>query len=608
MKKKILLSFISLLIIFPLMSLKGFAQDNKYIINGTYGTLTTEYYSDGYNRYSNTVISLNNNYSGRLVLNWTGSTTNNAKNINNWSFIVQGGVLYTISNGKIQIDLNGTNEVILNMVCLGATSSASYSAWAFEFESFTISNPSIVSDYSSAINSIDGKLSTSNTTLNTISNKLTTANAIYADMAGDLSDIKNYGNLIYTVVNGFTSYIDGIEGYIDGVETGITNINTNLNSIKGYVDGVETKLDELKTLQQTTNTYLDTIAGWEDPNEMLQDIIGEFQTANSTINTINTRLNSCLTTLNTISSTLTSMNNTLSNIDNLIDTISWVTFSNNAFIGYSTDGINVQTLNSNVSVPANTSIYLHYTVPEQNTELLYQFILPFSFGGLDMKYNDVSFYTYILYNNNLYETKNNLKYYCFATSRTYFYYNGYTRGASNFVIKITPTSSGYLYTTFLNSLSIKYLMSSDIEYWNLLNIMNQDSLLRQILDKIPASSESAYDSRIYPLLSDGNNNSQTELSALQVRINALQTKETEINNQLGTFETAYLTDIEDFKDAMTSDLTLFDTSLSTTANWLKSEMESIYADLGEMRFILSTPINLALLGSIIGIRKRSDEE
>lgn len=391
-----------------------------------------------------------------------------------------------------------------------------------------------------------------------------------------------------------------IEYYSQNTSTYLSNVSNlcsispaNNNSEIGVLKLLDSKLGnidlkladvlgELVDYHTEVEAFISEFLSWDDPNGVLGNIKSQ---------------------LSSIQNTLTSMNNTLINIDSLIDTISWNNLGIN-FLGYTSDlstyDLTSGTKNSggyfgfssyNFNNLSNSLIKIRLQIQGAYNNQFKVFYKPYGSTNL----TDIS-------SNVIYELlgRNTVEFYIQNTNMLQPY------GSGNILVQVLQNTAIYDISNDKNN--INYLLNNDIEYWNLISFMNQNMLLRQILEKIPGSSETAYDSRIYPLLNDGNTDSRIEIAAFEVKMNALLLKENAINTQIDSFEANYLTDIDDFKDAMTSDLTLFDTSLGSTAMWLKSEMENIYADLGEMRFILSTPINLALLGSIIGIRKRSDEE
>ena len=299
--------------------------------------------------------------------------------------------------------------------------------------------------------------------------------AVMVNIQNRLSDLK--------------TYTDGIEGLLTTNNQLLTTIANNggsggsstVNNIDINVDHIA---DELSLLKTSNDSILDELLGFftDGLGQMLtiESVIDAIETTTTALTGIQTQLTSIGTTLNSISTTLNNINTAIQNIDNKIDTITWID-GDNISNGTSLTKDNFGT----VQISNADEIYYKLTFPDNdlNKNRLYKIRLALQNSNAAFRSQlKIKFINRGNVNNN--EAYNMLDYSNYFINPVNSYYiDLYLWGAFNSYYIICFTGNTVI-TSYNSNANCYYIEDTDIEYWTMLNYINQYNSQRKILEAL----------------------------------------------------------------------------------------------------------------------------
>lgn len=412
--------------------------------------------------------------------------------------------------------------------------------------------------------------------------KINTNNFTVSLTGSDNVQILVEGNPLVTTAT-FLTYTMSFSGsYIDNETVSLDNIDANVVTISGQVTDavtilgqINTKLASLSVQDYTTilNTINSSIGSVETAIGNIPDYTSVLNSINSYLNTVNTNIADIETICSGIQSTVNSILSTLNNIDNLIDTITWRDqTSGTGFKGYSLDGYTIQQISNNISVPYDSSVYLHFTTNGYSAQSLYRFIIPFSYGNLSFRYQKPKIEAYLLNGSSLVPVLNYELYSFTMAYRTYIYYEGASFSSTDLVFKVTTPNSGYLYNG-ISDVGYKYIYSTDIEYWKI---------------KSSLQAQAYY---------QGTNESQNAINQQQSTNQNFESQ----SNQYHNLESTFQSNFDSAMDAINpSDFTSAIALFYPAFRWFTDQLGNLYDASGNFKILFTLPLILGIALFFIG--------
>ena len=532
--KHIFTSLLSIIMCFSVFKTITFAETTPTYFNTTHFQMTQSHEnfnivnSSGSNTTSGATFTVNhlvfntknnNPYTGILTLNYSYSSTNANQNLANWEILCNGCIIssYTNTSGVLKIKTFGNTTFSVDLV-YRVNSIGSGLANPFTFSSMTESSVSAVTDpIETDVNSIDTKLTTTNSTLTIIQGKIDTANANLSSIITNTNDIETFLNQhdngqyydtdIETLLSGCKTELNGIYNYTTLNEALLNNIAGSIGSLSSVTNGetIVSCINSIKNSQtqlvtNTNNIYsaLSTIS--TNQNTIISSLssmgadLSSIATTIASVNTTSANIYSAIISMKTtlegyeqyidnIEGLITDQNNLINNLDNKLDTITW----NNKTWTPSYYDTSYNSISGYVS--ANTNFLIDITnlvgADISGNSKLYKIVLPVGFSSTNF---------------NFYGKINSLKL-VYSNAGTYdvdfYYYN--TRTTGNNIVIYLNYSPKYIFanSSFKVYLNIQldkevnirveqadayYMYDTDIEYWNLLTYFNQYQTNKKILE------------------------------------------------------------------------------------------------------------------------------
>ena len=512
-------------------------------------------------------FSFDNYYTGTVTLKWSYNSSDFEANITQWSIVVYGGKIDTInnSNGSIVFRVYDTKSFQVIMYHFFPGTSAPTNDPGFNFTSASSSLNAVTnhnSEYDN-IKSIDARLQTMNNNLIDLISAANNAQAYLGDISG---------------------YVDGVEGYLAKQYNGTydSDVEQLLNSIKTDQQTGNTTLSSVNTRISNLQNYLQTVIGVWDINDpplniiqALNSIAGDMTSLESEVSTLSSYVNDIKTKVNSINDKLTLMQQdlasllaTVQNIDNLIDSISWKDI-NVTFDGYSLDGNNFTVPTSQTTIRQGYS-YIKFSgfFNGNGNSVLHYMKLPIAFNTLSERYkNNIEFE---FYSSSMVKI-NDVSYYSFNVGgAVYLFFNLVSSGTNAIVIK-PITSSLYYYDTSLSYFE-KYILSNDIEYWQLISYFNEYNYYKSTLNY-----ESIVTSKLDDILTAINNISMNVNITDQQVQNITENFDQDINT-IHNIENNFGLNFDGWDDQISSDDVSFNlTDYNSAISLIKTNITSLWS-------------------------------
>lgn len=559
------------------------AQGNEDIhyLNFTHGQMSQIYYYDPMNM---NVLQFNfdNNYSGTVRVNFSYNANLLSQNLDYWDILVDGAKIdqyfNNSSNSYIIFHVYNVQFFTVTMV-YHKTGTISSDDIRFKFTSASSSLTASSDNIASDVDSIDSKLTTTNSTLSTISSRLQTSNGYFVDILGNTNDIESY---LAQNFNG--QYDSDLEVLLNNMATVQSSTATNIADCENYLNNIKSNITTIRSILGVLDI--------NDPDQQsILDCINNIRISQtnleSKVNLIYNELLTMSSTLSSISTTLGNILNTVQNIDNLIDTISWVNYSSEVY--WSDEITNDQTKWYQTNITTNTyhTIYLYVKGPA-------------SIGNLGNKI--IHLRTYTQSNSNASGIKispigmvgstgvnqgssfNLFKEYMKPYVDIYIYPDVNLTSTNYMCIEVTAeVASVYLRYTHQNSTN--YILSTDIEYWQLLTYFKQ---IEQY-SKVNTFDQDLY-SRLGDILTAINNISFNINTSDQDVENLTNDFDRDINT-IHNIENNYGLNFDGWDDQLSnSDVALDLTGYSDTVNLFKTNITALWSSP-----LVSLPILLSCL-------------
>lgn len=408
----------------------SYGSTERGVVNVAYNGTT--YMTDSFIRFN-----FNGNYNGILGINLSGASP-----LSNLAVVPDNCHIISTSTNYIQIEFYGVNQCEVHFTGWQAL------VGSFDIQSVIWNSMTKVSDSDSA-------------QLVNIVNRLTTLNG-YNDQIESLLTTNN--QLLNTIAanggSGGTSYVN--------------EINVNVDHIA----------DDLNLLKASNDSILDELLGF------FSDGLGHVLTIDNVVNAIKdtttallgiqSQLTSIGTTLNSINTTLNNINSSINSLDTQLDTISWINYTTPTSLSYkyrSEDSWNSYT-SGDLSFTSTGDIFLQIPSQAYRYPRLYKLTIPFYY------YNNANNGGYNLsVVENVASTNSNIVQFYKTSSQgqiTIYFISYSSVNSSSIYLKFhSDVKKGSLSSR--GSFSLQYIDDNDIEYWQLLDIMNNYSMQQQIL-------------------------------------------------------------------------------------------------------------------------------